>query len=47
MEPITIKKPIPTDNITELNDLTQAGGKLVGYEIGITPRNPNRKTKTG
>ena len=34
----SLLKNIPTDNITELNDLIYAGAKLVGDKIGYLPR---------
>ena len=40
-------KNIPTDNITELNELIYAGEKLVSDKIGVPLRNTNRNTKPG
>ena len=36
---------IPTDHITELNELIYAGIKLVSDKIRSPQRNPNRNTK--
>ena len=38
-------KYIPTDNITELNELIYAGGKQVCDKIGIPQKNENRNLK--
>ena len=37
---------ILTDNITELNELIDAGMKLVCDKISVPQRNPNRNTKS-
>ena len=36
---------IPTDNITEQNDLIHARAKLIIDKIDVPLRNPNRNTK--
>ena len=39
---------IPTNNITELNDLIYAGAKLVCWKIGVPQKNTNRvQTRMG
>ena len=38
---------IPTDNITELNDLIYPGAKLINNKINTSLSNPNRNTKPG
>ena len=40
-------KHIPTDNITEINELIYAGEKLVRNKIGIPQKNLNRNAKHG
>ena len=40
-------KYIPTDNITELNELIYAGAKLVSDKIETPQRNSNRNAKLG
>ena len=37
---------IPTKNITELNDLINAGAKLDCEKIRVLLKNPNKKSKT-
>ena len=39
------KIPLPTSNITELNELNYAGAKLSCDKTGVSPRNPNRNIK--
>ena len=38
---------IPTNEITELDDLIYAGAKLVCEKIGVTLKATGRKSKTG
>ena len=38
---------IPTDNVTELNELIYAGTKLVFDKIGVPLRNTDRNIKPG
>ena len=38
---------IPTNDITELNDLIYAGAKLVCEQIGIPLKTTDRKSKQG
>ena len=38
---------MPTNNVTELNNLTYAGAKLVCGKIGIPPKKMNRESKSG
>ena len=38
---------IPTDNITELNELNYAGANLASDKIGVPKRNSNRNSKPG
>ena len=38
---------IPTNNITELNDLIYAGAKIVSDKIGVPLKTTGRKLKPG
>ena len=38
---------IPTNNMTELNELIFAGGKLASDKTGVLLRSPNRNPKPG